>query len=267
MKTFKEKLALVTGGAQGVGRLLALGLGQRGCHVIVVDINGEKAQLVAAEVRALGVQAWHYELDISDLDAVKQLRTRVSQDIGRIDLLINNAGTVFGGNFESVPLEKHLLIYNVNIAGLVALTHCFFTDLLAGSDTHLVNMASAAGYVGLPYGSTFASSKAAVISFSDSIRMELAERNLTQLHVTTVSPSYINSDTFMGVRAPRLLPLLDPKFVAERILSAIQDNEVELREPFMVKALGLLKVLPTGFADKAAQRMGITRSMLLWTGR
>lgn len=267
MNVFAGKIALVTGAAQGIGRLIAKGLAARGCHVIVVDMKGEEAQAVAAELHAFGVKAWSFQLDIADTNAIAALKAKVHTEIGRIDMLVNNAGVVFGGTFESVPLEKHLLTYQVNTMGLMALTHAFFGDLLGGQDTHLVNIASAAGYIGLPYGSSYASSKWAVIGFSDSIRLELAERGLTHVNVTTVCPSYVNTGVFNGVRTPRLMPFLEPEFIANKIIEAIAENEPVVREPFMVKAIGFLKLLPLPMADWATQKMGIASSMLRWKSR
>ena len=89
------------------------------------------------------------------------------RDGGPIDVLVNNAGLVFGGAFLDVPLERHLTTYRVNTLGLVAMTHAFLPDLMAGRDGHVVNVASASGFIGLPFGATYASSKWAVLGFSE----------------------------------------------------------------------------------------------------
>jgi all-trans-retinol dehydrogenase (NAD+) len=267
MKIIAGRLALVTGGAQGIGRLIALKLAQRGCNVIVIDMKGDQAAEVADEINQMGVQAWSFQLDIADVYAIGLLKQQIATQIGRIDLLVNNAGVVFGGTFESVPLEKHLLTYQVNVMGLMALTHAFFGDLLAGHDTHLVNIASAAGYVGLPFGSTYASSKWGVIGFTDSIRLELRERGLNHVSVTMACPSYVNTGVFDGVRAPRLMPFLDADFIAEKIVEAIALDQAVVREPFMVKAIGFFKLLPLSWSDWAEQKLGITSSMLFWKAR
>ncbi len=258
---------LITGAARGLGRALALALARRGAHVAVVDIKHDEAQAVAAEVRALGVDSWAFALDVGDIEQVQALHQQVQQQCGRIDGLINNAGVVFGGTFEDLPLEKHLLTYQVNITGLMALTHCFFADLLAGRDSTLVNIASAAGYVGLPFGATYSSSKWAVLGFSESLRLELAERELTQLQVMTVCPGYINVGQFAGVRRPRLMPLLETDWLAERVVNGIEQREHLIREPFLVKAIGIARILPVPLADWTSRRLGLTRSMSRWRSR
>lgn len=258
---------LITGAARGLGRALALTLAERGAQIIVVDIKAEEAEAVAKEVRALGTQGWAFELDVGDISQLQALRHFVQQHCGRIDVLINNAGVVFGGTFENIPLEKHLLTYQVNISGLVALTHTFFADLLAGENSALVNISSAAGYVGLPFGSTYSSSKWAVLGFSESIRLELAERELSQLSVMTVCPGYINVGQFAGISRPRLMPFLEADALAERIVQGIEQRENLIREPFLVKAIGLARVLPVSLADWTSRRLGLTRSMSRWRSR
>lgn len=264
MNMFRDRLALVTGAAQGMGRLIAIKLAQLGCRVIVLDLDAEGAKKVAQEIRDLEGEAWHFAVDITDIEAVQRFHRRVNLEIGRVDLLVNNAGVVFGGAFESVPLDKHMQIFQVNMLGLMTLTHTFFGDLLSGKDTHLVNIASAAGYIGLPFGSTYAASKWAVVGFSDSIRLELAERGLDHVSVTTVCPSFVNTGAFDGVRPPRFIPFLEPEFVADKIIEAIAHNEAVVREPFMVKAIGFLKLLPLRWSDWATQKLGVTSSLMRW---
>lgn len=109
MKQFYGKKILVTGAANGIGRLMALAFAGRGADVIVTDLNAAGAEKVAAEILAIGRQAWFYGLDVANLDAIHTFRQQIRHDIGKIDGLVNNAGVVFGGAFEMEPLEKHLL--------------------------------------------------------------------------------------------------------------------------------------------------------------
>ena len=116
-------------------------------------------------------------------------------------------------------MEKHQLTYFINTLGPVALTHAFMSDFLSNTEAHIVNIASASGFVGLPYGSTYASSKWAMIGFSDSLRLEMLERGLKQVRVTTVCPSYIATGMFQGVKPPMMIPWLKPEVIVSMILS------------------------------------------------
>lgn len=265
MKQFYGKKVLVTGAASGIGRLMALAFAGRGADIIVTDLHLEGAQKVAQEIQAVGRQAWAYSVDVANIEAIKLFRQQVKTDLGKIDGLVNNAGVVFGGVFEMVPLEKHLLTYQVNTMGLVAMTHAFFSDLLESSDSHLVNIASASGYIGMPYGTTYASSKWAVIGFSESIRLELAERGFEQVGVTTVCPGYITTGMFDGIKAPSLLPLLTPEKIVAKIMAGIETNAPFVKEPFAVKSVDILRAaLSQKLWDKTAKMLGISTSMMQW---
>jgi all-trans-retinol dehydrogenase (NAD+) len=267
MKQFHGKKVVVTGGGAGIGRLMALAFAGRGSDVIVADIDGAGAEKVAAEIRATGRQSWGFRLDVARVDDIRAFRERVKREIGRIDVLVNNAGVVFGGVFEMVPIEKHLTTYAVNTVGVVAMTHAFFADILESAESHILNIASASGFVGLPFGATYSSSKWAVIGFSESIRLELQERGFDHVGVTAVCPGYIATGMFDGVRTPMLLPFLDPDRIVAKIMEGVERNHAYVKEPFMVKSVDILRgALPQKLWDKAAHTLGITSSMMHWKG-
>lgn len=268
MKNFSGKKILITGAASGIGKLMGSEFAKRGATVILADINSEEAQKVASSIKAHGGKAHAFYANLSDLESLKNLRSEVRAAGLKIDLLINNAGVVFGGEFEKLPLEKHLLTYRVNVDGMVALTHLFFEDLRESSEAHIVNLASASGLIGLPYGSTYASSKWAVIGFSESLRLELLERKIYNVNVTTVCPSYISTGMFAGVKAPLLLPWLKPEKIVAKIIKGIQDKSPFVKEPFVVKWVDFLKgVLPLKIFTVISRVLGVSTSMTHWKGR
>jgi len=183
-------------------------------------------------------------------------------------VLVNNAGVVFGGPFTKVSLDDHLKTYEVNVLGLVAMTHAFLDDLVARPEAHLVHIASASGFIGLPYGSTYASSKWAVIGFGESIRAELHVQGHDHVHHTIVCPSYIGTGMFEGAEAPKATSILEPAYLAEKVVQAVERNKVHVLEPFMVKLTPLLRdLLPTGLYDKMSHLFGADTSMANWMGR
>lgn len=268
MKNFSRKKILITGGASGIGKLMATTLAQRGAEVIVADINIDEAQKVVSEIKQFGGRAHAFLVDLSDLESIKRCKSQISAQGLLLDGLINNAGVVFGGEFERLSLEKHLLTYQINVSGLVAMTHCFFDDLRKSPDANIVNIASASGYVGLPYGTSYASSKWAVIGFSESLRLELLERKITNIHVTTVCPSYISTGMFKGVKAPLFLPWLKPETIVRKIIAGMEKNSPFVKEPFMVKTVDLLKgILPLKIYVWVSKLLGVSTSMTHWKGR
>jgi short-subunit dehydrogenase len=268
VNTLRGKRVLITGAASGIGKAMALRLAQVGAQLVLVDLNQELLESAAADLAARGVSIHAYRVDVTDVAGVMALRDQVLREAGPIDVLINNAGLVFGGPFVDVPLEKHLVTFRVNTLAVVALTHVLLPDLIARPEGHVVNIASASGLVGLPYGTTYAASKWAVIGFSESLELELSVLGHRHVHVTTVCPSYVATGLFEGARAPLGTSLLTPDRVAELTVKAILANRRFVRTPWLVKVTPLLKgVLPFSAFYVVAGALGVTTSMSRWRGR
>jgi all-trans-retinol dehydrogenase (NAD+) len=268
MQTLRGKRVLVTGAASGIGKAIASAAAREGAVLLLADLNEAHLAATADELRAAGATVHAYGADVTDAASVARLRDRVHADGGPIDVLVNNAGVVFGGAFLAVPLEKHVLTYQVNTIGLVAMTHAFLPDLVARPDAHLVNVASASGYIGLPFGATYASSKWAVIGFSESIDEELRLQGHAHVHVTSVCPSYVATGMFEGVRPPFSTQLLTPERLADLVVRAVLANAHVVRAPWLVKATPFLKgVSPYAVFSRVAAWLGVNTSMLPWRGR
>jgi all-trans-retinol dehydrogenase (NAD+) len=201
MNTLAAKRALVTGGASGIGRAIQR-LAAEDAELLLVDRNERLLGGTAAQLVATGRRVRTYVLDVTDTKNILG-DPRPSQPRRHpIDLLVNNAGLVYGGPFLEVLREDHLTTYRVNTVGVVAVTHTFLPDLIAGRDGHIVNVASASGFIGLPFGAAYASSKWAVLGFSESLALELAPEGHRHVHVTAVCPSYVATGLFEGLRPP-----------------------------------------------------------------
>ncbi|MCX6551565.1 MAG: SDR family NAD(P)-dependent oxidoreductase [Acidobacteria bacterium] len=268
MTSLAAKRVLITGGGSGIGRSLAHRFAGAGAEVVVCDIDASAAREVRARITARGGRACAVTADVTDASSIARARQQVLAEAGPIDVLVNNAGIVHGGPFLQVPLSRHLATYHVNTLAVVAVTHAFLPDLLARPEAHLVNIASASGFVGLPYGSTYASSKWAVIGFSESIRMELASLGHAHVRVTTVCPSYVRTGMFDGVRAPRLTRMLTPERVADLVVRAVLKKRAFVLAPWIVGVTPLLNaILPRPVFDAVARAFGVNTSMASWRGR
>lgn len=266
--TFANARVLITGAGSGIGRSLAIGCAARGAEVFVADLDGPAAERVASDLRAEGRHASALSMDVGDPAQVHAARERVLADGGPIDVLINNAGTVHGGPFADVPLERHLATYRVNILGLVTVTHAFLPDLITRPAGHVVNIASAAGLVGLPFGTTYASSKWAVIGFTESLRLELAAAGHGHVGVTCVCPSFVTTGLFEGARPPLLTPALTADRVAAQTIRAIERRRPFVYTPFMVRFTPRIRgLLPLSVFDWIADVFGVNTSMKAWRGR
>ncbi len=268
MTELSGKRVLITGGAQGIGMEMALQFAGRGCEIVIADLNEDKLGEAREKIEATGAAAWAFPVDVTNPASIAALRARIAAEAGPIDILVNNAGVVFGGPFTETPLDLHFKTYEVNVLGVVAMTHAFLPDLIERPEAHLVNISSASGFIGLPYGSTYASSKWAVIGFSESIRAELRLMEHANVHTTVVCPSYIGTGMFEGAEAPKATNILDPTELAEKVVHGIERNRVHILEPWMVKITPLLReLMPTALYDKVAHLFGADTSMAHWTGR
>ena len=267
MSKLDGKRVLITGGAQGIGLEMARKFAGRGADVVIADLNEAKLPEAKSQIEALGVAAWGFPVDVTNPTSIASLKAQVAAEAGPIDVLVNNAGIVFGGAFTETPLDRHLKTYEVNTLGVVAMTHAFLPSLIERPEGHLVNISSASGFIGLPYGSTYASSKWAVIGFSESIRAELKVLGHDHVRVTIVCPSYIGTGMFEGAEAPKATSILEPEYLAEKVVRAVERNRIHVLEPWMVKVTPLLReLLPTALYDKISHLFGADTSMASWTG-
>jgi all-trans-retinol dehydrogenase (NAD+) len=267
VKAWPGKRVLVTGGAAGIGRALAEKLAASGAEILLIDIDEPRLVATADAIRATGGAVHPYRLDVTDAFSIHLVRDSIHEQGGPIDVLVNNAGVVFGGAFLSVPLEKHLATYATNTVGLVQMTHAFLPDLISRPSAHLINIASAAGLGGLPFAATYASSKWSVIGFSESIRQELARTGYGHVRVTTVCSTYVSTGLFEGARPLRTTSLLSPELLAKQIVGAVERDRVFLRTPWVVKLIPLLSgVLPVRMVDALSRVLGAASSMDHWTG-
>lgn len=268
MSSFSGLRILITGAGSGIGALMAEKLAAEGAEIIVSARRKAAADAVRDHILQQGGRAHAMTLDVSKLSTFGPFRSRLHKAHGPIDILINNAGVVFGGEFEQVALADHLNTFQINATGLIALTHTFFSDLINSRQGHLVNISSASAFVGLPWGSSYAASKWAVLGFSESIRLELKERGLNNVAVTTVCPSYIATGMFDGVKTPLLSPMLTPDKVVRAIIQGIRKKEALVQQPMIVKHIDLMKgALPLPVWDVLAKTTGVSSSMKKWRGR
>lgn len=268
MSDFQGSRVLITGAGSGIGALLAKELARQGAEVIVTARRKAPATDVANEIIAQGHLAHAMVLDVNKTSSLEKFRDLVHEQVGPIDILINNAGIVVGGNFEEVTLKDHLAIMQTNTLAPIAMTHVFMHDLAASPKGHLVNVVSASAFLGLPWGSTYSASKWALLGLGESLRQEFQERGFHNLTVTSVCPSYIDTGMFDGVKNPILTPMLTPEKVVASMVKGIKEKKALVIEPPLARGVGLLRnALPIPIWDRIAKFSGVSQSMRHWQGK
>jgi all-trans-retinol dehydrogenase (NAD+) len=133
---------------------------------------------------------------------------------------------------------------------------------------HIVNISSAAGFLGTPFMAPYNASKWGVIGLTESLKLEMEELGIPNIHFTLVCPSYVDTGMFAGVRAPILVPLLKPERIVDIAYRAFRKNRYLVLEPFIVKFVPLLRgILSNYLFGKVAKILGVTRSMAGWHGK
>ena len=205
------KTALVTGAASGIGAALAQDLAERGSDLILIDINREDLEAVAAKARGRGVEVSTQVLDMGDVKAIAEFGASLVADGVKVDLLINNAGVALGGRFDEVSAEDFDWLMNINFHGVVQMTRSILPLLSARPDAHIANVSSVLGFVAPPGQAAYSSSKFAVRGFSEALRRELRE---TTVGVSLVHPGGIKTSI---ARNARVGIVADPEQVEKEI--------------------------------------------------
>ncbi|NDK55351.1 SDR family oxidoreductase [Pontibacter fetidus] len=269
MTQISGSIVLITGGASGIGNIIGRKCLQRGAsHLVIWDVNTELLNRVVTDLQAEGFSASGYIVDVANAQNVQQAAEQVIQEVGLPTIVINNAGIVVGNLFQEHSYRDIDRTLGINAAGPMYVALAFLDGFITRGSGHIVNIASAAGLTPNPRMSVYAASKWAVLGWSESLRLEL-EKQSKDLHVTTVTPSYINTGMFAGARGPLLTPILDPDVISEAIVQAIADNRIIVRKPAIVHLLPLFRgLLPTRLFDVIVGRIfNVYTSMDNFTGR
>jgi NAD(P)-dependent dehydrogenase (short-subunit alcohol dehydrogenase family) len=200
------RTAVVRGAAGGIGRVIALALARRGCHVALADIDEAALARTTAEIAgqesARSLRVSHYRLDVANRAAVAALPAQVMAAHGAVDILVNNAGVALGGTFlESAETDFDWLL-GINFWGVVQMTRAFLPLLSNSEEARIVNVSSLFGLIAPPGQTAYAASKFAVRGFSESLRHELAD---TRIGVTVVHPGGIATSIAKNARMPASL--------------------------------------------------------------
>ena len=227
----KDKYALVTGASSGIGKELSLRLAEEGCHCALGGLPGEREILEdwGKELHDRhGVKTWPIPVDLAEKDGPQRVHEDVTEQIPRLDVLVNNAGVLTYGPFHEVDLDKSERMLMVNARAYLALMRLFLPGMLERGDGRILNVSSVSAFQPTAHHAAYAATKAFVQSLSEAVREEIRG---TGVVVCTLAPGYTDTPLIRGSGFPKRLwwysisGLGDPSEIARQGVKALKGGK------------------------------------------
>ena len=199
MKSFKDKVAVITGAGSGMGRYLAVLLAKDGADVCVCDVNEETLQETVEMLRKYNVSVSSHLLDVSDKEAIEALPGKVIDQHGKVDMVFNNAGVTTGTHFKDMDENNWDWVMGINFDGVINSTRAFIPHMVDSPEAAIVNTSSIFGMVAVPGQTVYHATKFAVRGFTESLAMEMKETN-PNLQIHCVHPGHIGTNIAADAR-------------------------------------------------------------------
>jgi 3-oxoacyl-[acyl-carrier protein] reductase len=192
MSCFANKIAVVTGGGRGIGQEIARKLAAGGAKVAVVSRSESSCGKAAADINTeFPGAAKAYAVDVADHDAVQELAKKIAEDLGQVNILVNNAGVTRDTLLMRMREEDWDTVLDTNLKGAFNTVKAFMRPLMKAEDPRIINIASVIGLIGNAGQTNYSASKAGLIGFTKAVARELAGRKVT---CNAVAPGFINTD-------------------------------------------------------------------------
>lgn len=269
----RGKIALITGGASGIGAALATSLADGGAEVWITDRQVELSQQLASELCTRGAAAHAVELDVRSYPDFQRVVAQVVNTSGRIDYLFNNAGIGIGGEIDSFTIDDWNAIIDVNLRGVVNGIQAVYPIMIGQGRGHIVNTASLAGLITMTAQAGYSATKHAVVALSNTLRLEAERHNV---RVSVLCPGVVRTPILEGGRygynttvpatemaklGEKLRPV-SPEIFAQRALKAVLRGDGIIILPRRWKALWYLERVSPALSMRIA-RLSLERTRAL----
>jgi NAD(P)-dependent dehydrogenase (short-subunit alcohol dehydrogenase family) len=249
-RSLAGETAAITGSARGIGRVTAEALVREGMRVAIGDVDVAAAQQTARE---LGPSTVALDLDVTHRASFAAFLDGVEEQLGPVDVLVNNAGIMPIGPFLDEPDALAQRILDINVHGVILGMKLALPRMIERRWGHVVNIASQAGKYGFPGGATYCASKAAVINLSRAVRKELRG---TGVEISIVSPVAVNTELGLGLGEPRQRQFrkIEPRQVAEAIVETLRVPRFDVHVPKQLSVSERVSaLLPIGVQDSLSR--------------
>ncbi|KAF5291452.1 hypothetical protein FQR65_LT01763 [Abscondita terminalis] len=243
-KNFEGEIVLITGGAGGIGKLVALKLAKLKATIVLWDINLQGIEESVKSIQAAGGKAYGYKCDLTDREDVYAVASKVTEEVGQVTILINNAGVVSGTLLLDTPDHLIQRTFDVNILSHFWTTKAFLPKMIEKDHGHIVTIASMAGLVGVHKLVDYCASKFAAVGFDESLRTELAKLGANGIKTTVICPYFIQQTGMFNEIVSNFIPTLKSTDVADKIVEAIELEEVTVIIPKYLWVACIKWILP-----------------------
>jgi len=185
------KVALITGGARGIGQAIAVTFAREGADIVVADVNLEIAQKTALEIEGLGRKALALEMDVTNYEKVEEGINKILDKMGKVDILVNNAGITKDNLLLRMSQADWDAVINVNLKGTFNCIKAVTRPMIKQRSGRIISIASIIGLMGNPGQANYAASKAGIIALTKTVAKELASRNI---NANAVAPGFIQTE-------------------------------------------------------------------------
>jgi len=254
----RDKNIVITGASGGIGAEIAKLCAASGANLVLLARSIDKLQKLQKELQQkYQVKVDVFQLDVSDTEKVQEVFLRIYEEIGQIDVLVNNAGFgVFREAHEAI-MDEIKGMFNVNVVGLIACTSMVLPKMRQRRFGHIINIASQAGKIATPKSSVYSASKHAVLGYTNSLRMELADFNV---QVTSVNPGPIATNFFniadeKGTYVKNVQRfMLKPEYVARKVVDSMLSKTREINLPRWMNMGSVVYVLFPRLFERLGKR-------------
>ncbi|TVY13649.1 Epidermal retinol dehydrogenase 2 [Lachnellula arida] len=257
---FSEEVIVITGGASGLGLLIAEVYGMRGATVAVLDVK----DLESGEARGVSV----YKCDVGDKEQVAKVAVEIERDLGTPTILINNAAIVNGKPLLDLSIEEIERNFRVNLLSHFYTLKSFLPGIMRAGQGTIVTISSVLGQIGAAHLSDYTAAKAGIAAMHKSLVAEL--KSTPNIKTILVSPGQLTTPLFTGVQTPNsfFAPVLEPVDVAKEVIAAIDGgSSTELAMPLYARWIDWMKVMPVGVQAIMRKMSGVDSGMKGFVGR
>ena len=263
MNHFKEKVAIVTGAASGIGKAVAMELCKRGAHVIFTDRAEDEVKAACDSANPKGGSAEAVVLDVTDYEATRNVVEKAVSAHGKIDFMFNNAGIAIAGEFRDVDLDEWHRLFEINLFGVVNGMKAVYPIMINQGFGHIINTSALAGVIPLPGNAVYVAAKHAMVGLSSTVRIEGKDLGVK---VSVVCPGHIKTPIFENAAMIRLdkekavegftkIPGITSEQCARIILRGVEKNKHIIVVTMFAKMMYLFQRISPGLVHAIMGRV------------